>query len=101
MHIPGSHSNANPHGRDIIIEARETNRLLRISEMNPSYLPLRYPVLYPYGEQGWHAELYSLRVELYSRSWFLINISNPFTNRPISAKAITQRAFYAYDSELA
>ncbi|XP_024015921.1 uncharacterized protein LOC112089176 [Eutrema salsugineum] len=37
--------------RDIIIESR-SGRLKRISELHPAYLPLQYPLLFPYGEDG-------------------------------------------------
>ncbi|XP_024005019.1 uncharacterized protein LOC112082152 [Eutrema salsugineum] len=37
--------------RDIVIESR-SGRLKRISELHPAYLPLQYPLLFPYGEDG-------------------------------------------------
>lgn len=37
--------------RDIILE-RQSGRLKRISEFHPSYLALQYPLLFPYGEDG-------------------------------------------------
>ncbi|XP_058725789.1 uncharacterized protein LOC131597092 [Vicia villosa] len=37
--------------RDIILE-RRSGRLKRISEFHPSYLALQYPLLFPYGEDG-------------------------------------------------
>jgi hypothetical protein len=42
--------------RDIIIEHR-TGDLKRISELHSGYLPLRFPLLYPYGEPGWHPKI--------------------------------------------
>jgi hypothetical protein len=36
---------------DIILE-RQSGRLKRISEFHPSYLALQYPLLFPYGEDG-------------------------------------------------
>ena len=39
--------------RDIIIEERSGN-LQRISELHSAYLPLRFPLLFPFGEPGWH-----------------------------------------------
>ena len=39
--------------RDLIIEHR-TGELQRISELHSGYLPLRFPLLFPYGEPGWH-----------------------------------------------
>jgi hypothetical protein len=48
-------SNVNA-ARDLIIEYR-TGRLKRISELHAAYLPLRFPLLYPYGEPGWHREI--------------------------------------------
>ncbi|KAL6552617.1 hypothetical protein OROHE_007981 [Orobanche hederae] len=38
--------------RDVIIETR-TSLLKRISELHPSYLSLQYPLLFPYGEDGY------------------------------------------------
>jgi hypothetical protein len=39
--------------RDLIIEHRG-GLLKRISELHSAYLPLRFPLLFPYGEPGWH-----------------------------------------------
>lgn len=38
--------------RDIVIEERD-GKLQRIDELHPSYLPLQYPLLFPYGEDGY------------------------------------------------
>ncbi|XP_042028804.1 uncharacterized protein LOC121775801 [Salvia splendens] len=38
--------------RDIIIEYK-SEKLQRINELHPSYLPLQYPLLFPYGENGY------------------------------------------------
>ncbi|XP_024009422.1 uncharacterized protein LOC112084504 [Eutrema salsugineum] len=37
--------------RDIVIESM-SGRWKRISELHPAYLPLQYPLLFPYGEDG-------------------------------------------------
>lgn len=37
--------------RDIVLET-QTGQLKRISELHPAYLPLQYPLLFPYGEDG-------------------------------------------------
>jgi len=42
--------------RDIIIEKR-SGQLQRISELHSGYLPLRFPLLFPYGEPGWHDKI--------------------------------------------
>lgn len=42
--------------RDIIICHREKG-LQRINETHPAYMPLQYPLLFPYGEDGWHTYL--------------------------------------------
>jgi hypothetical protein len=44
-------------GRDLILQAR-SNRLQRIRETHSSYNPLRYPLLFPFGEQGWHINMF-------------------------------------------
>lgn len=38
--------------REIVLHSR-AGRLKRISELHSAYLPLRYPVIHPFGEQGW------------------------------------------------
>ncbi|KAJ9541777.1 hypothetical protein OSB04_028283 [Centaurea solstitialis] len=42
--------------RDIIVE-HQTGRLQQISELHPSYLPLQYPLLFPYGEDGYRVDI--------------------------------------------
>ena len=42
--------------RDLIIEHRG-GPLKRISELHSAYLPLRFPLLYPFGEPGWHLKI--------------------------------------------
>ncbi|CAN6996364.1 unnamed protein product, partial [Brassica rapa subsp. trilocularis] len=37
--------------RDIILE-KTSGKLKRISELHPCYLPLQYPLIFPYGEDG-------------------------------------------------
>ncbi|XP_024013983.1 uncharacterized protein LOC112088061 [Eutrema salsugineum] len=37
---------------DIIIECKKTGNLKRISVLHPAYLPLQYPLLFSYGEDG-------------------------------------------------
>ncbi|XP_010490230.2 PREDICTED: uncharacterized protein LOC104767971 [Camelina sativa] len=39
--------------RDIIVQSKNTGRLQRISEIHPSYLPLQYPQILCFGEDGW------------------------------------------------
>ena len=42
--------------RDIVLQTR-SGPLQRISELHSAYLPLRYPLLHPHGEQGWCPDL--------------------------------------------
>nr|XP_043633509.1 uncharacterized protein LOC122604703 [Erigeron canadensis] len=42
--------------RDIILE-RQSSRLKRISELHPSYLALQYPLIFPYGEDGFRLKI--------------------------------------------
>ncbi|KAH9615177.1 hypothetical protein KSS87_021182 [Heliosperma pusillum] len=75
----------NMEKRDIIMQ-KECGRLQRISELNPLYIPLQYPLLFPFGEDGFrlnisHSE-YSLgasssdkpRDELTCREWIAFRI---------------------------
>ncbi|XP_019198166.1 PREDICTED: uncharacterized protein LOC109191991 [Ipomoea nil] len=43
--------------RDILIESK-SGVLKRISELNPAYLPLQYPILFPYGEDGYREDIH-------------------------------------------
>jgi len=43
-------------GRDIVLQPRRYG-LQRIRETHSSYNPLRYPLLFPFGEQGWHINM--------------------------------------------
>uniref|UniRef100_A0A0D3AV48 Uncharacterized protein n=1 Tax=Brassica oleracea var. oleracea TaxID=109376 RepID=A0A0D3AV48_BRAOL len=36
---------------DIILE-KNSGKLKRINELHPCYLPLQYPLIFPYGEDG-------------------------------------------------
>ncbi|CAH9128704.1 unnamed protein product [Cuscuta epithymum] len=42
--------------RDILVETR-TGKLQRISELNPAYFGLQYPLLFPYGEDGYREDI--------------------------------------------
>lgn len=42
--------------RDIVLR-RRAGPLQRISDCHPAYAPLQYPLLFPYGENGWHPAL--------------------------------------------
>ncbi|XP_019180459.1 PREDICTED: uncharacterized protein LOC109175614 [Ipomoea nil] len=42
--------------RDIIVQSKG-GHLQRISELNPPYLPLQYPILFPYGEDGYREDI--------------------------------------------
>ncbi|XP_019151941.1 PREDICTED: uncharacterized protein LOC109148663 [Ipomoea nil] len=42
--------------RDILIES-QTGQLKRINHLNPAYLPLQYPLLFPYGEDGYYEDI--------------------------------------------
>ena len=46
-------------GRDIVLHGRQYG-LKRIYETHSSYNPLRYPLLFPFGEQGWHIGMHIL-----------------------------------------
>ncbi|KAL4566048.1 hypothetical protein LXL04_030158 [Taraxacum kok-saghyz] len=42
--------------RDIVVETK-TGALKRISELHPSYLALQYPLLFPYGDDGYRVDI--------------------------------------------
>ncbi|XP_019150399.1 PREDICTED: uncharacterized protein LOC109147196 [Ipomoea nil] len=42
--------------RDVMVETK-SGLLQRISELNPAYLPMQYPLLFPYGEDGYREDI--------------------------------------------
>src|SRR5437868_11970259 len=48
--------------RDILI-IRQNNKLFKISELHGAYDPLQYPLLFPFGEYGWHDEILRANVQ--------------------------------------
>ena len=67
-------------GRDIVIENRK-KALQRISKLHLSYMSLQYPLLFPYGEDGFRVDL---RLNANSR------------DTQSSRRRISMRAFYCY-----
>lgn len=78
--IPGD-INVEFEQRDIVLQERDGS-LQRISELHPSYLALQYPLLFPYGEDGYrlgilHRDASSTtrqRVKLTMREFFAYRI---------------------------
>ncbi|XP_019173001.1 PREDICTED: uncharacterized protein LOC109168432 [Ipomoea nil] len=66
--------------RDIIVESR-SGVLKRISELNPAYLPLQYPILFPYGEDGFRED---------------IHFATQGTKKDFSRKSVSQREYFAF-----
>ncbi|XP_052619576.1 uncharacterized protein LOC111881827 [Lactuca sativa] len=66
--------------RDIIVETA-FGLLKRISELHPSYLALQYPLLFPYGDDGYRVDILHRGITVSSNS-----------KRPIC----TMREFFAY-----
>ena len=42
--------------RDLILKTRD-GALQHVSELHSGYLPLRFPLIHPYREQGWHRDM--------------------------------------------
>ncbi|CAI9269479.1 unnamed protein product [Lactuca saligna] len=62
---------------DIVVFSH-SGRPQRISKLHPSYMPLQYPLLFPYGEEGW-----SPRLKMRNQ-------------RGVNAKNLTINMYYAY-----
>jgi hypothetical protein len=43
--------------RDLILQTRSSGQLQRTSELHSGYGAWRYPLLFPFGEQGWHEHM--------------------------------------------
>jgi len=46
----------NIRSRDVIIQKRD-GTLQRINEIHPSYITIQYPLLFPYGTDGWSEDI--------------------------------------------
>lgn len=66
--------------RDIVV-VKKSGQLQRISELHPSYLPLQYPLLFPYGEDGYKEDI-----------GFSRNSSSSSSHR----KSISPKEFFAF-----
>ncbi|OMP10721.1 DNA helicase PIF1, ATP-dependent [Corchorus olitorius] len=67
-------------GRDIIVQYRD-RRLKRITEYHPLLMSLQYPLLFPYGEDGYHLKI------PYVQSPTKENVSRSF---------VTMKEYYCY-----
>ncbi|XP_031107327.1 uncharacterized protein LOC116012010 [Ipomoea triloba] len=66
--------------RDIIVETK-AGSLKRINELNPAYLPLQYPLLFPLGEDGYREDIQYCTA----------------SNKPTAARVrVSQREYFAY-----
>ncbi|XP_019195885.1 PREDICTED: uncharacterized protein LOC109189730 [Ipomoea nil] len=66
--------------RDIVVESR-SGMLKRISELNPAYLPLQYPLLFPYGEDGFREDMH---------------FATHGTKQNFARKSVSQREYFAF-----
>ncbi|GKD98858.1 hypothetical protein Tco_1382755 [Tanacetum coccineum] len=77
---------SNTNNRDIILHTQEGG-LKRISELHPSYIALQYPLLHPYGEDGYWTDIYhkgitdetptNKKTRVIMREYFCISITKP------------------------
>ncbi|XP_060969574.1 uncharacterized protein LOC133036831 [Cannabis sativa] len=65
--------------RDVIVEHR-TNGLQRITDLHPSFMPMTYPLIHPYGEDGYRLRI-PFRGELENES---------------DTKKLTMRQYYCF-----
>ena len=78
-------------GRDLVLHARSSH-LQRIRETHSSYNPLRFPLLFPYGEQGWH-------INMFTDIQYLFRSIASYTDqcdRGRPSHKVTQREYYAF-----
>ncbi|XP_076948379.1 uncharacterized protein LOC143620603 [Bidens hawaiensis] len=66
--------------RDIIV-TKQSGSLKRISELHPSYTPLQYPLLHPFGEDGYKVNMLH---------------KNASSSSTAGRKKVTMREFFAY-----
>ncbi|XP_031090970.1 uncharacterized protein LOC115995966 [Ipomoea triloba] len=88
--------------RDILVETR-SGALKRINELNLAYLPLQYPIVFPYGEDGYREDIqFSLpknednggRVRVSQREFFAYKIYDRFNE--VSTMLYAKRLFQQF-----
>uniref|UniRef100_A0A8R7TVD9 Uncharacterized protein n=1 Tax=Triticum urartu TaxID=4572 RepID=A0A8R7TVD9_TRIUA len=90
-------------GRDIIIQDH-SSQLQRISEKHPKFMSMQYPLLFPYGEDGYHDELmYRQRSSTSANQHQKVTMLHYYTyrlhdrpndfNTPLRCKRLTQAYF--------
>ena len=52
-----------PEAKDVLVEARSGERF-SILYWHPAYMPLRYPLIFPFGKQSWHSNIPNAGVAL-------------------------------------
>ena len=76
-----------PSNRDIVLY-KHNGILQRISQLHPSYIPLHYVLLFPYGDPGWHP--YILMVHQANSN------QNTRENEDVDSRYVTMMQYYAY-----
>ncbi|XP_031101943.1 uncharacterized protein LOC116005845 [Ipomoea triloba] len=88
--------------RDILVETK-AGALKRINELNPAYLPLQYPILFPYGEDGYREDIqFNItknegsggRVRVSQREFFAYKIHDRFNE--VSTMLYAKRLFQQF-----
>ena len=52
-----------PEAKDVLVEARSGERF-SVPYWHPAYMPLRYPLIFPFGKQSWHSNIPNAGVAL-------------------------------------
>ncbi|XP_019178737.1 PREDICTED: uncharacterized protein LOC109173852 [Ipomoea nil] len=88
--------------RDILVESK-AGHFQRITELNPVYLPLQYPLLFPYGEDGYRDDIQfttlearssNARSKLSPREYFSFRLQDRFNE--MSTLIYARRLFQQY-----
>ncbi|XP_019162491.1 PREDICTED: uncharacterized protein LOC109158985 [Ipomoea nil] len=88
--------------RDILVESK-AGHFQRITELHPSYLPLQYPLLFPYGEDGYREDIQfnnvagqssNARSKLSPREYFSFRLQDRFNE--MSTLLYSRRLFQQY-----
>ncbi|XP_031095112.1 uncharacterized protein LOC115999399 [Ipomoea triloba] len=80
--------------RDILVECK-SGKLKRINELNPAYLPLQYPILFPYGEDGYRDDI-QFNTTITQAGRDDIQFNTTITQAGGSRQRITSREYFAY-----
>ncbi len=81
--------------RDVVV-VQQASPFQRISELHVGYMALHYPLLFPYGEDGWHPNILLNGVVVHDANAYLDENHAEESKHQIKHHNVTMTEFYSY-----